>query len=104
MNLTPVFSTFPNDTYIFDTMIHEKVDTEGAQFYIEMPNSISSDQFIKNYSPELNDYLIQMHINLYVNNFTVDLGEIGKDAVKNLDNRVVKEAIIKIISQNIFVD
>jgi 1,4-dihydroxy-6-naphthoate synthase len=32
MNLTLGFSTCPNDTFIFDAMIHGKVDTEGLRF------------------------------------------------------------------------
>ncbi|MBT3207651.1 MAG: 1,4-dihydroxy-6-naphthoate synthase [Bacteroidetes bacterium] len=32
MNLKTAFSSCPNDTYIFDAMIHQKVDTEGLNF------------------------------------------------------------------------
>ncbi len=32
MNLSLGFSTCPNDTFIFDAMIHKKVDTEGLDF------------------------------------------------------------------------
>jgi len=32
MKLTLGFSTCPNDTFIFDAMIHKKVDTEGLEF------------------------------------------------------------------------
>jgi len=32
MKLTLAFSPCPNDTYIFDAMIHQKVDTEGLEF------------------------------------------------------------------------
>ncbi len=32
MKLTLGFSTCPNDTFIFDAMVHQKVDTEGLQF------------------------------------------------------------------------
>src|SRR5210317_1419274 len=32
MKLTLGFSTCPNDTFIFDAMIHQKVDTEGLEF------------------------------------------------------------------------
>ena len=32
MNLSLGFSTCPNDTFIFDAMIHQKVDTEGLEF------------------------------------------------------------------------
>jgi len=32
MKLTLAFSPCPNDTYIFDAMVHQKVDTEGIEF------------------------------------------------------------------------
>ena len=36
MNLTLGFSTCPNDTFIFDAMIHGKIDTEGLEFTVKM--------------------------------------------------------------------
>ncbi len=36
MKLTLGFSTCPNDTFIFDAMIHGKVDTEGLTFDVTM--------------------------------------------------------------------
>lgn len=36
MELTLGFSTCPNDTFIFDAMIHGKVDTEGLRFHVIM--------------------------------------------------------------------
>ena len=32
MKLSLGFSTCPNDTYIFDAMVHQKIDTEGLEF------------------------------------------------------------------------
>jgi 1,4-dihydroxy-6-naphthoate synthase len=32
MKLTLAFSPCPNDTYIFDAIVHQKVDTEGLEF------------------------------------------------------------------------
>jgi 1,4-dihydroxy-6-naphthoate synthase len=32
MKLKLGFSTCPNDTYIFDAMVHHKIDTEGLKF------------------------------------------------------------------------
>ena len=36
MHLTLGFSTCPNDTYIFDAMVHGRIDTEGIEFEIIM--------------------------------------------------------------------
>ena len=32
MKLTLAYSPCPNDTFIFDAMVHHKVDTEGLEF------------------------------------------------------------------------
>ena len=34
MNLSLGFSPCPNDTFIFDAMIHQKIDTEGLSFEV----------------------------------------------------------------------
>ena len=36
MTLTLGFSTCPNDTYIFDAMVHHRIDTEGIDFELIM--------------------------------------------------------------------
>lgn len=36
MHLTLGFSTCPNDTYIFDAMVHGRIDTEGIEFELIM--------------------------------------------------------------------
>ena len=36
MKLTLGFSTCPNDTFIFDAMVHHKIDTEGLEFEVLM--------------------------------------------------------------------
>ncbi|MFZ4261429.1 menaquinone biosynthesis family protein [Sphingobacterium sp. HJSM2_6] len=35
MELTLGFSPCPNDTFIFDALIHNKIDTQGLQFHVE---------------------------------------------------------------------
>ena len=49
MKLTLGFSPCPNDTYIFDAMVHQKVDTEGLEFDyfladVEKLNSAAFDE------------------------------------------------------------
>ena len=34
MKLTLAYSPCPNDTFIFDAMVHHKVDTEGLKFEV----------------------------------------------------------------------
>ena len=68
MKFTLGFSTCPNDTFIFDAMIHQKVDTEGLEFDVVLADV---EEWNKN-------------VFKGTNNVTVDLGEIGKNAVMTL--------------------
>ena len=48
-------------------------------------NPDSSSEYIKSFAQEMNDDVIKKHINLYVNDFTVDLGETGHMAINRLE-------------------
>lgn len=88
----------------FDLETQRKVNRvlkRSVEFALAHPNS--SYSYVKNYAQELNDDVIQKHIGLYVNNFTVDLGETGKNAVKILYRRATDERIINEVEQDIFV-
>lgn len=89
----------------FENDVQQKVNRvlkRSVEFALANPSS--SYKFVKNYAQELNDEVIQKHIGLYVNNFTADLGEIGKKAVKTLFEKAEKEKIIGKVQQDIFVD
>ena len=47
-------------------------------------NRSASRDFVKSYSQELDDKVIDSHIDLYVNEFTLSLGENGREAVRVL--------------------
>lgn len=69
-----------------------------------MDNPKASYEYVKKYAQELNDEVIYKHIQLYVNNFTEDLGEVGKKAVNSLFSRALREKVVQEISDDIFVD
>ncbi len=49
-----------------------------------MENPTSGLDFIKQHSQEMAEDIIYKHINLYVNDYTLDLGEVGKKAINLL--------------------
>lgn len=57
-------------------------------------NPDAPEEFIKHYSQELDDEVIENHIKLYVNEFTVDLGEKGHRAIKKLEEMAAERNII----------
>jgi 1,4-dihydroxy-6-naphthoate synthase len=40
--------------------------------------------YVKQHSQEMSEDVMRQHINLYVNNYTLDLGDEGKEAIENL--------------------
>ena len=62
----------------------------------------SSKEYIRQYAQEMDENVRNQHIQLYVNNFTVDLGETGKRAVKTLFSRAYKNKLISNMPENIF--
>lgn len=88
-----------------DLEIQQKVNRvlkRSVEFAITNRNA--SYNFVKNYAQELDDDVIEKHINLYVNNFTIDLGEVGKNAVNILYDRAVQENVLKPVPKDIFVE
>ncbi len=67
-------------------------------------NPSSSLNYIKQYAQEMDAEVMKKHIDLYVNNFSLDLGEQGKLAIKTLYNEASKRDLIPEILDNIFID
>ena len=67
-------------------------------------NPISSLNYIKQYAQEMDAVVMKKHIDLYVNNFSLDLGEQGKLAIKTLYNEASKRDLIPEILDNIFIN
>jgi 1,4-dihydroxy-6-naphthoate synthase len=59
-----------------------------------MNNPSASRAFIKSHAQELDDQVISEHISLYVNDFTLSLGETGRRAVQILEERARCRAIL----------
>ncbi|MBN2774735.1 MAG: hypothetical protein JXR31_10830, partial [Prolixibacteraceae bacterium] len=60
--------------------------------------------FIKKHAQELNDEVIKKHINLYVNQFSVSLGETGREAIGILFKKALENKVIKKLPKNIFIN
>ncbi len=88
----------------FDIETQQKVNRvlkRSVEFAFKNPNS--GYVYVKKYAQELNDEVIKKHIDLYVNNFTVDLGTDGKNAVETLFKMAKKEKLISSFPEDIFV-
>jgi 1,4-dihydroxy-6-naphthoate synthase len=59
--------------------------------------------YIKKHSQELSDDVINQHINLYVNDFSIDIGREGETAVLELISRAEQAGVIPKTDQRIFI-
>jgi len=58
-----------------------------------MKNPESSKDFVKQNAQEMADDVIEKHINLYVNNYTIELGDRGKKAINTLIQKYSKNFV-----------
>jgi 1,4-dihydroxy-6-naphthoate synthase len=61
----------------------ERIMKRSVQFALANPQS--SMDFVKQNAQEMEDEVIKKHIQLYVNEFTVNLDEQGRNAIRNLE-------------------
>lgn len=67
-------------------------------------NPDSSYEFVKSYAQNLNDDVIKKHIDLYVNNYSINMGENGRKAIKTLFKKATELKIIPEIEDKMFID
>ena len=61
-----------------DELIRKSIEYAFEHHYSSLP------EFVKNNAQEMSEEVMQKHINLYVNKYSVGLGEVGKNAINNL--------------------
>jgi 1,4-dihydroxy-6-naphthoate synthase len=65
-------------------------------------NPKSGLDFIRQHAQEMSEEVMYKHIELYVNKYSVDLGEEGRKAIKLLFDTALEKGIIPEIKENIF--
>jgi 1,4-dihydroxy-6-naphthoate synthase len=53
MKLSLCFSPCPNDTFIFDAMVHQKVDTEGLEFEVQLEDVETLNRLVLSGQPDI---------------------------------------------------
>ncbi len=73
--------TYLNHASAIDLLIRQSIEFAHC-------NPSASSEFIKYHAQEMDDDVIKDHINLYVNDFSVDLGIKGKKAIAHLYDHI----------------
>jgi 1,4-dihydroxy-6-naphthoate synthase len=64
----------------------------------------SSLNYIRQYAQEMSPEVMKKHIDLYVNEFSIDLGAEGREAVRTLYREAEKRALIQNMDEDIFIE
>jgi 1,4-dihydroxy-6-naphthoate synthase len=68
-----------DEVKVMDTLIRESVAYAFKHSYDQLP------EFVKCHSQEMSEQVMRQHIDLYVNDFSIDMGETGKNAIARLE-------------------
>lgn len=79
-----------------------RVIRRSVEYAFEHPNA--GMDFIRSHAQEMNEDVMYKHIDLYVNKFSIDLGEEGKNAVQNLFDIAYLRKLIPETTQELFLD
>jgi 1,4-dihydroxy-6-naphthoate synthase len=74
----------------------------SVEFAFANPNS--SREFVKHYAQEMDEEVRRKHIALYVNNYSITLGEQGREAIKVFFQKAKDAGLIDVIPENIFLN
>jgi len=84
--------------------IHQTIDRlirNSLEYANKNPNSSLS--FIKQFAQEMDQTVMKKHIDLYVNNYSLNLGETGRKAVSILFQKAYESSIAPKVGTDIFV-
>lgn len=87
-----------------DSKLQKTIDSlikQSVEFAFANPESCMD--FVKQHAQEMSEEVMKKHIALYVNQFSVDLGEVGKNAIRLLFDKATESGLIEGVAPQIFV-
>lgn len=87
-----------------DSSLQKTIDNlikQSVEFAFANPESCMS--FVKQHAQEMSEEVMKKHIKLYVNDFSVDLGIVGKNAIQLLFDKAIETGLIEGQMPQIFV-
>jgi len=74
----------------------ENLIKQSVEFAFENPNSCMD--YVKLHAQEMNEEVMKQHIALYVNDFSINLGQIGVNAVELMINKAIEQKLISSVT------
>lgn len=90
-----------NDINKATQQIVESLIRKSVEFAFANPNE--SKAFVAEHAQEMDEVVKQKHIDLYVNQYSISLGDLGRNAVNLLMNKALELGLIQTINKNFYV-
>jgi 1,4-dihydroxy-6-naphthoate synthase len=87
-----------------DSSLQKTIDSlikQSVEYAFANPESCMS--FVKQHAQEMSEEVMKKHIALYVNDFSIDLGIIGKNAIQLLFDKAIETRLIEGQAPQIFI-
>ena len=84
-----------------DILKINRVLRRSIEFAFKHPAKVMP--YVKQFAQEMDEEVMLKHIKLYVNNFSLDLGEKGKVAIRQLFNFAEEKKLIPTINKSLFI-
>lgn len=88
----------------FDNYLLQKINRcikKSVEYAFANPNEVMP--YVKCHAQEMNEDVMKKHIELYVNEFSVDLGSIGKQAIELMINKAKETGLINSVVEPIMI-
>jgi 1,4-dihydroxy-6-naphthoate synthase len=86
-----------------EDLIREIDDVLRSSVEYAFANPESAYGFIRRNAQEMDEEVMYQHIKLYVNDFTLELGDKGKQAIRVLYEKALENGLIKKAVKDLFV-
>ncbi len=89
----------------FDCNLQRKIDRvikRSITYAFNNPKSATS--YMKQFAQDMSEEVMRKHVQLYVNNFSFNLGSEGKESIETLYNKAFRLKLINDLPQNIFIN
>ena len=87
-----------------DNSLQKTIDAlikQSVEFAFSNPESCMP--FVKQHAQEMSEEVMKKHIALYVNDFSIDLGNTGKNAIQLLFNKAIENNLVQNIEPSIYI-
>ena len=86
---------------VADQLLINQLIRESVEYAFANPKDVMP--FVKQHAQAMDEAVMQKHIDLYVNKYSIDLADVGKKAVTLLFDKAVETKIISSYPTDLFV-